>query len=68
LVCFVILLFGITGRSNLKERPIQIAVSMIIVGVALFIFIRHWCYPMDTNWAFGGVGTTLGFWFSKNSK
>jgi hypothetical protein len=73
LVCVVILLFGIAGRSysvqgNPKERPIQIAVSVIIVGVSLFIFIRHWCYPQDMNWAFGAVGTTLGFWISRNSK
>jgi hypothetical protein len=70
LICVVFLLFGTRAQTyrlqvKPKERYIQISVSLVILAVALFVFFRHWCYPQDSNWAFGALGTILGFWLSK---
>lgn len=41
---------------------VRIGVSMIVLGVALFVILSQ-SFPSDYNkWAFGMVGLVVGYW------
>ena len=50
-------------RGGMPPRQVmQIILSLVIVGAALYIILSG-DYAGDTeNWAFGSVGTILGYW------
>jgi hypothetical protein len=40
----------------------QIAVSIIVLIAALFVVLGRRYMPQEKHWAYGAVGTILGFW------
>jgi hypothetical protein len=50
--------------SGLSSRTayMQITVSLILLGVGLYVILSKQYATADTNWACGTVGTVIGFW------
>jgi hypothetical protein len=52
----------------LKEQPtdvqilMQVALSLMVAAVSLFIIVAARFGPKDKHWAYATVGTILGFW------
>ena len=44
------------------QRYMQIVVSLILLGVALYVILSKQYAAADTNWAYGIVGTIIGYW------
>ncbi len=40
----------------------QVAISLIVLIAALFIVISKAYEPADKHWAYGSLGTILGYW------
>jgi hypothetical protein len=40
----------------------QVAISLIVLVAALFIVISKAYEPADKHWAYGSLGTILGYW------
>jgi hypothetical protein len=49
-------------RSVEVKQWMQVAVSLAILGVALVIVLSGAHSTQDKHWAYGAVGTILGFW------
>ena len=41
---------------------LQVLVSVVIFGAALYVILSKQYQAADTNWAYGVVGTVIGFW------
>ena len=41
------------------------AISMIVLIAALFVVLSKRCATASEKWAFGSVGTILGYWFGQ---
>lgn len=52
---------GIMSESGIR-LGMQIAVSLVVLGGALYIIISQAYDAKDKHWAYGAVGTLLGFW------
>jgi hypothetical protein len=56
------------SHVTLKEEPphiqilMQVALSLMVVAVSLFIIVATRFGPKDKHWAYATVGTILGFW------
>jgi hypothetical protein len=51
--------------SDYSRLGMQVIVSLVILGGALFIILSERYDPKDKHWAYGSVGTILGFWLKK---
>jgi hypothetical protein len=40
----------------------QVLISLIILGAALWVILSRKYQPTDRHWAYGLVGTVIGFW------
>jgi hypothetical protein len=54
------------GRHTLQETvardAMQVVLSLVLAGASLFVILSHQYDPNDKHWAYGTVGTVLGFW------
>jgi len=46
----------------LSRPTVQIVVSLAILGCALYIVLSHSYAEQEKHWAYGVIGTILGFW------
>jgi hypothetical protein len=57
------------AHSERRERQIklgmQVSISLLILGGALYIIISPAYQGNDKHWAYGSAGTILGFWLKK---
>lgn len=60
--------FGLHPMYGL-DRPfttkviMQLAISVLLMIASLFVILSARYGPKDKHWAYGTVGTLLGFWF-----
>ena len=40
----------------------QVAISVIVLGAGLFVVLSKRYEAAEKNWAFGAIGTVVGFW------
>jgi Na+/melibiose symporter-like transporter len=60
----------LSGTSALKKSPntsllkpyAQVAISLAVLTVALYIILSQQYDAKDKHWAYGAVGTVMGFW------
>jgi len=43
----------------------QIIISVVVLGASTFIILSHSFDAKDKHWAYGSVGTILGYWLKK---
>jgi hypothetical protein len=53
------------NQSEMFRLGMQTVVSMIVLGGSLYIIMSQHYDPKDKHWAYGSVGTILGFWLKK---
>ena len=59
---------GITAKQFLEQQQSRIRlimqplVSLTILVAALYIILSDRFSPQDKHWAYGAVGTVIGFW------
>jgi hypothetical protein len=66
----IVLLIASTNVSyivRLSEGPIDpvrvlVAVSVVMLAAGLFVVLSKRCGPKEKHWAYGAVGTVVGFW------
>ena len=54
-----------SGSKELNSRLVtatQVVVSLAILGAALYVILSKQFAANDTNWAYGIVGTVIGYW------
>jgi uncharacterized membrane protein len=49
-------------RQDAWHLYMQIVVSLALLGVGLYVILSKQYQSADTNWAYGTVGTVIGFW------
>ncbi|MEJ0078137.1 MAG: hypothetical protein WDO17_22385 [Alphaproteobacteria bacterium] len=55
--------------SQIQRREIiQIALSAILLFASLFVILSKLYEPGDKHWAYGIIGTIIGFWLKPPSK
>ena len=57
-----------SGLRELNSRLItatQVIVSLAILGAALYVLISKYYASNDTEWAYGIVGTVIGYWLKR---
>jgi threonine/homoserine/homoserine lactone efflux protein len=62
-----VLLHGADADAYLRRREerqflVQIAVSLALLGAALYIILSKLYADADTKWSYGIVGTIIGYW------
>jgi hypothetical protein len=53
------------GSKELNSRlltAMQVIVSLAILGAALYVILSKQYASIDTKWAYGIVGTVIGYW------
>ena len=40
----------------------QVAISIVVLGAGLFVVLSKRYEAAEKNWAFGAIGTVIGFW------
>ncbi len=53
-----------TAQAEIKSK-MQVAVSIILLCAALIIVLVPAYAPNDKHWAYGSLGTILGFWLRR---
>jgi hypothetical protein len=56
---------GASGFSNPNSptaRVMQVGLSLVVVGAALYVILFKPDAPEDHKWAYGAVALVLGFW------
>lgn len=76
-LCLVATLVAYQAFSSVSHNPaiireqiqtwapdtiIQAAISIIFIGASLFVILSQRYAPDDRHWAYGALGTILGFW------
>jgi hypothetical protein len=53
--------------SSVTDILMQVTLTLILTGTSLVVVLSKRYGPKDKNWAYGTLGTILGFWlhFSK---
>jgi hypothetical protein len=49
-------------RRTTPHLSMQIVVSLALLGVGLYVILIKQYPPADNNWAYGAVGTVIGYW------
>lgn len=44
------------------RAAMQIALTAVLLGASLFVIMSHKYAPAQKHWAYGMIGTLLGFW------
>jgi hypothetical protein len=52
------------GTSDVRV-PMQIVISLVFLGAAIYIIVSRSFDPSDKHWAYGSAGTILGFWLKR---
>ena len=51
------------GSDHSKARlTVRILISLVVLGASLYIILKDSYSPSSQKWAFGSVGTILGYW------
>jgi hypothetical protein len=50
------------GSKPEPEAAMAVLVSLAVLGAALFVILSHNYEGASEKWAFGAVGTLLGYW------
>ena len=54
---------GLVVGAEVKFRELlQAVISLIVLVAAIFVILAKRYKPTEKHWAFGAVGTILGFW------
>jgi hypothetical protein len=55
---------SIRAKVSVRAGPgiMQIVVSLALLGVALYVILSQKYSSADNNWAYGIVGTIIGYW------
>jgi nicotinamide riboside transporter PnuC len=51
--------------SNVVKLWMQVGISVVVLGGALYIIFSPAYDSEDKHWAYGSVGTILGFWLKQ---
>lgn len=58
--------FDVGPPLGLSDVPysvvVQIAISLILLAAALWVVLSQRYQPTDRHWAYGIIGTVVGFW------
>jgi hypothetical protein len=74
LVCLVVLLAGNVGifaMATPSKGPtidpivIQGGLTIILLVAGLYVILSKQYEPSDKHWAFGTIGTLVGYWFPR---
>jgi hypothetical protein len=49
--------------SNVTKSRVQIALTFVLLLASLYVVLSGQFMANDKHWAFGTMGTLLGFWF-----
>ena len=52
----------IKRMSEMTRLVMQVLVSATILGCAFYIVLSHGYDAQDKHWAYGALGTILGYW------
>jgi hypothetical protein len=55
---------AVIGKFD-SRRAMQVMVSLCLLGASLFVILAADYDPNIKHWAFGTVGTILGFWLKR---
>lgn len=51
-------------RSEFPTKEVvQILITAVLLGAAIYVILAKRYGPKDKHWAYGIVGTIIGFWF-----
>jgi hypothetical protein len=57
------------GSMNISRRGparvqliMQVVVSLVLLGVGLYVILSKQYADADTKWSYGIIGTVIGFW------
>ncbi len=53
------------ARLDRLNAYVRIFVSLLVVGAALYVILSKGYGDAEQKWAFGAVGTGLGYWLKK---
>jgi hypothetical protein len=51
------------GIAVISREGMQITISVIVLLASLYMILSSKYGPKDKHWAYGVVGTIIGFWF-----
>jgi hypothetical protein len=54
-----------TAPRSQPAQLVQIGITLLILGSALFIILSKGYADAEQKWAFGAVGTILGYWLKR---
>ena len=55
-------LAGVEDKRPASRETMQIILSLLLTGVSLFVILASRYKPQEKHWAYGTIGTILGFW------
>jgi hypothetical protein len=47
----------------IPKEHMQIDMSVVLLAASLFVILWRGYAPKDKHWAYGTIGTLIGFWF-----
>jgi membrane protease YdiL (CAAX protease family) len=47
---------------NIPKETMQVTISLVLLAASLFVILWKGYGPKDKHWAYGTIGTLLGFW------
>jgi hypothetical protein len=50
------------GPSFAPRDIVQVIITVLLLGSSLYVILSRKYSAQDQNWAYGTVGTLLGFW------
>jgi len=50
------------AESSSVIDTMQVAISVVVLGAGLFVVLSKKYEAAEKNWAFGAIGTVVGFW------
>jgi hypothetical protein len=68
---FIVARLGISSRMDAeiavaaRSEVMPIVVSIAVLGSALFVVLSGGYAEAEQKWAFGAIGTILGYWLKK---
>jgi len=51
-----------TGKNG-RHALVQVAISAVLLCASVYVILAPAYGPKDKHWAYGMVGTIVGFWF-----
>jgi hypothetical protein len=53
---------GLAKPASPAARVMQVGLSLVVIGAALYVILFKPDAPEDHKWAYGAVALVLGFW------